>query len=218
MFALITAALAPIVALLSYVYLRHAYSKKMTLLVLRTFVIGVLLVIPILVLQYAFTEEGLLTGMFSQAFILYGFTEEFFKWLLLFVFAYQHGQLQRPSDGIVFGVSISLGFASLENILFLIAHGLETAIGRALMPVAAHAIYGIVMGYYIGHAKHRQGRRLRYLLMALLIPVMLHSVYDLILILFQHYFLVVLIPFMALLWMLAVWKMRQAQQLDNHSV
>lgn len=202
-------------ALFSYVYLRDSFSKPAMYLVLRIFIIGALLVVPISVIQFAFTEEGVFTHSFTKAFVLYGLIEEGLKWLMLFVFAYQHGQLKRPSDGILFGVSISFGFATVENALYMVAYGLENMIPRALMPTTAHAVYGIVMGYYIGQAKYNQKRKMAFLLLSASLPMLLHGLYDFILMDFGHYFLFAMVPFMIALWLLAIWKLKKASRLNS---
>ncbi|GAF12163.1 hypothetical protein JCM19046_4489 [Bacillus sp. JCM 19046] len=215
MFSFILAALAPAMALFSYVYLRDTFSKPAMILVLRIFIIGTLLVVPISVIQFAFTEEEILTEPFSKAFLLYGLLEEGLKWLMLFVFAYQHGQLKHPSDGIVFGVSLSLGFATIENALYMVAYGLDHVIPRTLMPTTAHAVYGIVMGYYIGQAKYNQNKKQFYLVLAALLPMLLHGSYDFILMVFGNLFLMAMIPFMIGLWLLAIWKIKKASRLTE---
>ncbi|GAE35902.1 glutamic-type intramembrane protease PrsW [Halalkalibacter akibai] len=215
MFALVTAAMAPGMALLSYFYLRSHYSTATKVQVFRTFIIGVLLVFPIMVIQYAFTVEGYFEQPFGRAFVLYGFVEEFFKWFLLWVFAYQHAFFSRRYDGIVFGVSLSLGFATAENVLYLVANGLETAFGRALLPVSSHALYGVIMGYYLGSAKVEYAHKKKYMLLALVLPVGLHGTYDFILLIFDIYFLIGLIPFMLVLWWVALNKVKRANQLDH---
>jgi RsiW-degrading membrane proteinase PrsW (M82 family) len=211
----VTAAIAPGMALLFYFYLRNHYTTRTIALVFRTFLIGVLLVFPVMVLQYAFTTEGYFINPFTRAFILYGFVEEFFKWFLLWVFAYQHATFARRYDGIVFGASLSLGFATLENVFYLIANGLETAFGRALLPVSSHALYGVIMGYYLGRAKLEKQHRVKHLTLSLCFPIILHGVYDLILILFDVYFLFGLILFMLMLWWVALNKVKRAHQLDE---
>ncbi|WP_332693421.1 glutamic-type intramembrane protease PrsW [Halalkalibacter lacteus] len=215
MFAIVTAAIAPGMALLSYFYLRNHYTTSTIALVFRTFLIGVLLVFPVMVLQYAFTTEGYFSNPFSRAFILYGFVEEFFKWFLLWVFAYQHATFARRYDGIVFGVSLSLGFATLENVFYLIANGLETAFGRALLPVSSHALFGVIMGYYLGRAKIEGQQRVKHLTLSLCFPIILHGVYDSIFIVFDMYFLIGLIPFMLVLWWVALNKVKRAHHLDE---
>ncbi|WP_088102237.1 glutamic-type intramembrane protease PrsW [Halalkalibacter urbisdiaboli] len=215
MFAIITAAIAPGMALLSYFYLRDQYEARTNALVLRTFIIGAILVFPVMVLQYAFTVEGYFNDPISRALILYSSFEEFFKWFFLFFFVYQHAQFKRRYDGIVFGVSLSLGFASMENVFYLLANGVEMAIGRALLPVSSHALFGVIMGYYFGRAKFDKTRQSFFLYVSLLIPILLHGSYDLILVLLNVYFLFGMIPFMFLLWWVALKKVKLAHRLDG---
>lgn len=73
LFAILPAAIAPAMALLSYFYLRNQYERMTNALILRTFLIGVLLVFPVMVLQYAFTVEGYFTHAVARAVVLYGF-------------------------------------------------------------------------------------------------------------------------------------------------
>lgn len=211
----ILAALAPAMALFSYVYLRDSFSRGAMFLVLRIFIIGALLVLPISVIQFAFTEEAILAHSFLKAFLLYGLIEEGLKWLMLFIFAYQHGQLKQPIDGIVFGVALSLGFASVENSLYMIAYGFDYVLPRTLLPTTAHAVYGIIMGYYVGRAKYHPSKKQLFLFLAAVLPMILHGSYDYILMDFGHYFLYLMIPFMIALWLLAIWKIKKANKLDE---
>ncbi|GAE28988.1 glutamic-type intramembrane protease PrsW [Alkalihalobacillus hemicellulosilyticus] len=214
MIALITAAIAPGMALLSYFYLRNHYSDTTVGFIFRTFFVGALLVFPVMVLQYAFLTEGYFQQAFLRTFILYGFVEEFFKWFLLYFFTYQHTTFTKRYDGIVFGVALSLGFATLENVFYLLANGLDFALGRAIFPVSSHALYGVIMGYYFGRSKIEHSKKRLYLFLALLFPFLLHGTYDFILVLFDIYFLIGMIPFMLLLWWLALTKVKRAHQLD----
>ncbi len=185
-------------------------------LVLRIFIIGALLVLPISVIQFALTEEEMITEPLIKAFLLYGLIEEGLKWLMLFIFAYQHGQLRQPLDGIVFGVALSLGFATVENSLYMIAYGFDHVLPRTLLPTTAHAVYGIVMGYYIGRAKYHRSKRRLFLVLAAVFPMILHGSYDYILMDFGHYFLLLMIPFMVGLWLLAIWKIKKANKLNEN--
>ncbi|AIC94633.1 MULTISPECIES: glutamic-type intramembrane protease PrsW [Shouchella] len=216
MISFVIAALAPAMALFSYVYLRDSFSRGAMFLVLRIFIIGALLVLPISVIQFALTEEEMITEPFVKAFLLYGLIEEGLKWLMLFIFAYQHGQLRQPLDGIVFGVALSLGFATVENSLYMIAYGFDHVLPRTLLPTTAHAVYGIVMGYYIGRAKYHRSKRLLFLGFAAVLPMILHGSYDYILMDFGHYFLLLMIPFMVGLWLLAIWKIKKANKLNEN--
>src|SRR4029450_10832400 len=69
-------------------------------------------------------------------------------------------EFDEPLDGVVYGVAVALGFATLENFLFVARLGLGVAWMRALFAVPAHALFGATMGYYAGRAKFDQGGKL----------------------------------------------------------
>jgi RsiW-degrading membrane proteinase PrsW (M82 family) len=80
---------------------------------------------------------------------------------------------------VVYGVAVSLGFATLENWLFIVRYGLGVAWQRALFAVPAHALFGATMGYYAGRAKFDRGPRLwRDRAFCLLVPSVFHGLYD----------------------------------------
>jgi hypothetical protein len=62
-------------------------------------------------------------------------------------------EFDEPLDGVIYGVAVSLGFATLENLLYLDRMGLAIAWQRAVFAVPAHALFGGAMGYYAGRAK-----------------------------------------------------------------
>ena len=76
---------------------------------------------------------------------------------------------------------VSLGFATVENIMYVLSSGLSTAILRALTAVPAHTIFAIVMGYYISMGKFAHKKRFYYKFMSLTAPTLLHGTYDFIL-------------------------------------
>ncbi|MGO4888151.1 glutamic-type intramembrane protease PrsW [Anaerobacillus sp. MEB173] len=217
MFAVISAGVAPGVALLCYFYLKDQFESEPIGMVIRSFIIGSLLVFPIMVIQYAFQEEGLLTSSLAQAFIIAGFFEEFFKWFILYYTVYKHVKFSQHYDGIVYSVAISLGFASIENIFYLVAYGLEQALGRALLPVSSHALFGVLMGYYLGKAKFDQkGHRKGFWIgLSLFIPWLFHGTYDYILLSFHTNWIYIMIPFMVFLWWLALKKVKAANRVES---
>ncbi len=93
-------------------------------------------------------------------------------------YARRHSAFDEPMDGLVYGVAASLGFATLENVLYVAQGGLGVAMLRAVTSIPAHATFGAIMGYYVGQAHFRRGRSRALLLKALLIPTLLHGVYD----------------------------------------
>ncbi|MFN7252171.1 MAG: glutamic-type intramembrane protease PrsW [Anaerobacillus sp.] len=214
MVSIIFASLAPSLALLCFFYLKDKYNSEPLGMVFRSFIFGALLVFPVLVIQYAFQEEGYLINTLSQAFISAALFEEFFKWFILFYTAYKHAEFNQHYDGIVYGVSVSLGFATMENIFYLVAYGygVDLALVRALLPVSGHALFGVIMGYYFGKAKFsNKSNEKKLLLFAFLIPWLLHGMYDYILFV-SNYWVYMMLPFMIFLWWLALKKVKLANE------
>jgi protease PrsW len=115
----------------------------------------------------------------AQSFFLAAIPEELFRFAFLFLFLYRHRKFDEPMDGIVYGAATSLGFASIENVLFTLDAWTNTALFRAFTAVPTHAFLGAIMGYYFGQAKFNQKKRpLRMLRFALLLPIFMHTLYD----------------------------------------
>ncbi|WP_066294216.1 glutamic-type intramembrane protease PrsW [Bacillus sp. FJAT-29937] len=213
MLGILSAGIAPGLALLSYFYLKDQYGSEPVFTVFRTFLFGAILVFPIAFIQYVLEKEYNIQSSLINAFLSSGMLEEFFKWFILFYAVYQHVDFDEPYDGIVYGASVSLGFASLENILYLISYGLEHAIGRALLPVSSHALFGVIMGYYIGKGKFSATSKAKWIMLSFLFPVILHGTYDFILIT-QENWLIIMFPFMIFLWWFGLRKVKKARELS----
>ena len=80
-------------------------------------------------------------------------------------------------DGVVYGAVASLGFATIENLLYCASGDLGTALGRAFTAVPAHAAFGAIMGYTFAR-RHFAGKSNGLFGPALWLPVLLHGVYD----------------------------------------
>ncbi|MRG86426.1 glutamic-type intramembrane protease PrsW [Salinibacillus xinjiangensis] len=213
MVGMISASIAPGFALLAFFYLKDRFDSEPLSMVMRAFVFGVLLVFPIMFIQYAFTAEGIGQGPLVSSFLLTGLLEEFFKWFIFLYVIYKHVHFDNHYDGIVYGVAISLGFASLENLLYLFAHGIEFAFTRAIFPVSSHALFGVIMGYYMGKTKFSKKSSSHFLIAALFIPASLHGLYDYLLITITSNWIYVMIPFMVFLWLFAMRRVKIANEL-----
>ncbi|MGG1399525.1 glutamic-type intramembrane protease PrsW [Bacillus salipaludis] len=216
MLAILSAGIAPGLALLSYFYLKDEYETEPISVVLRTFMYGALLVFPIMFIQHVFETEHLIKSEVVDAFLSSSLLEEFFKWFILFYAIYSHVEFDEPFDGIVYGAAASLGFATVENIFYLVANGIEHAVTRALLPVSSHALFGVIMGFYIGKAKFTEGLKIKWIILSLLLPFVLHGVYDYILIT-QENWIYIIFPFMIFLWWFGLRKVKTAKLLSaNH--
>jgi RsiW-degrading membrane proteinase PrsW (M82 family) len=212
MLALLSAGIAPTLALLSFFYLKDRFEPEPLSMVLRTFLYGALLVFPIMFIQHTLITEGFGTNPFIRSFIITGLLEEFFKWFIFLYTAYKYTEFDTPYDGIVYAVSLSMGFATVENLLYLLSYGIEHAFGRAIFPVSSHALFGVIMGYYLSLAKFKQAYYKFYLFLALIIPFTLHGLYDFILQTVKIHWMILLVPFMIVLWMLSMKKVKLANR------
>lgn len=109
--------------------------------------------------------------------------EELSKWLVIMLIVWKNNNFDYRYDGIVYAVSASLGFAALENILYILNYGTGVSIGRAIFAIPGHATFGVFMGYWLSRAKscwiHRKIIRMRLCqLFSLGIPMLIHGAYD----------------------------------------
>jgi protease PrsW len=213
MIGILSAGIAPGLALLSYFYLKDEYDSEPISVVLRTFVYGALLVLPIMFIQHVLGVENLIDSNWIDAFLSSSMLEEFVKWMILFYVIYQYAAFDEPFDGIVYGASLSLGFATAENIFYLVANGVEHALSRALLPVSSHALFGVIMGFYISKIKFTTGSKYKWIFLSLVVPIGLHGFYDYILI-SQENWIYVIFPFMIFLWWLGLRKVKMAKILS----
>ena len=215
MIAIILAGVAPGLALLSYFYLRDKYEPEPLSMVIRTFIFGALLIFPISFVEYIFETENIIRQEMVHFLFSSGILEEISKWLVLFFIAYRNAEFDEPFDGIVYGVSVSLGFATTENVFYLVANGIEHAVARALLPVSSHALFGVIMGFYLGKAKFTEGNKIKWVLLSLLLPFILHGFYDYILITQEHW-MYIIFPFMIFLWWFGLRKVKMAKILSSN--
>jgi RsiW-degrading membrane proteinase PrsW (M82 family) len=202
---LLAAALAPSAALIYYFYARDKYEKEPRLLLLKAFLMGGGLVIPVLFVEmsldiFNITDNSILSAGYT-AFVVAGLVEESFKFLFFFLYIWKNREFNEMYDGIVYAVFISLGFATVENIAYVLSTGMSTAAIRSVTAVPAHALFAVAMGYYLGIARFAgpQYRR-RYIARGFAIPVLLHGIYDFILLSQRFYLLILFIPYMLYLW------------------
>ena len=209
---LISAAIAPSLAIFSYFYLRNQMSTEPRRTLFQSFVYGAIVTFPIMFIQYVIKEENTISNEYFSTIVFTSCLEEFFKWLIIFLVIFRHVEFDDPYDGILYGAAVSLGFATVENILYLLTFGIDQALVRALLPVSSHALFGVVMGYYFGKAKFSKvNREKEFLAVALFGPMLLHIIYNSILII-GDLFIFIMVPFMLFLWWFGLRKVKLAHE------
>jgi RsiW-degrading membrane proteinase PrsW (M82 family) len=180
---LMALAIAPGLAIAIYVYWRDKFEREPLSLMVKCFAFGVLSILPAIILETlgtkvfgTYSPENILQTAF-HAFVIVGLSEEWSKYIFLRGYAYRKPDFNEPYDGITYSVMVSMGFATLENIMYVADGGFGVAILRMFLSVPAHATFGVIMGYYVGLAKFRE-HSLKLRLTGLFLAAAFHGAYD----------------------------------------
>lgn len=176
-------AIAPVVAIVWYIYHKDKYEHEPMSFLLISFILGVLcaIAVPFITGRMAWLTDGFeerQMEIFLYSFVVVALIEETAKFICLRYFMYYRKVFNEPLDGIIYGVMIGMGFATLENLYFVLEGGWQTAVLRMFTAVPAHAVFGVVMGYYVGKAKYIKERNIEYTAKALFVTVFLHGMYN----------------------------------------
>jgi len=155
--------------------------------IIKVFVYGIIITFPAFYLN-TFLGEIFASRSISESLIRSFLTaapvEETLKFCVLYFLVYKMKDFNEPIDGIVYGVTVSLGFATLENIyyVYLLADHFQTtsmtlAVVRSFSAVPAHAVFGIFMGYFF--MKYSFIKKGDNLFFAFIVPFVLHGCYNL---------------------------------------
>lgn len=171
-------AVVPSLILLIYFYNKDKQKKEPVSMILKVFSLGFLSVLPaiiieMLILQFV-PERFSVINIIIKSFIVAGLVEESIKLKTVLLVAYPDKNFEKLSDGIIYTITASLGFALFENIFYSFGPA-STLILRGVTAVPLHAIASGIMGYYIGKSKFGD-TNLKY--KGLLIAVLVHGLYD----------------------------------------
>ena len=235
-------AVIPSVLLCIYVYKMDSVEKEPTSMLFTLFFCGVLITVPAAYVEKTLIEfTGLsstsLLNSFLLSFFIIALVEEGYKYLILWIGTWKSKAFDHKYDAIVYAVFISLGFATLENVLYVyenmnqvveVAGGiieesqdnaLRVAILRALISVPAHAFYAVASGYFLGHAKqfahhNHKGKVALYVFLSIFIPILLHGTFDFLLLLNNNIFLAIFFSFVALLYMVSYCSIKKVSKTE----
>ena len=187
-YVIILTALLPIVILVFYLYHKDKNSPEPIGQLFKAFFFGILSVplsfcisIPFGLIGLYPIEATTILGSVKTAFWGAAIPEEFAKFLMLWLLLRKNQYFDEKMDGIVYAVCVSLGFAALENVVYLFSNVesyLSVGIARAIFAVPGHFCFGILMGYYYSLAKFYPKTSLKNKFLVLIAPVIVHGLYD----------------------------------------
>jgi RsiW-degrading membrane proteinase PrsW (M82 family) len=177
---LLALALAPVVAIVWYIIYLDKLNKEPVKMLLLTFLFGIISVLPAILLEIfggnALGQINSLPKAWFHAFIVVALSEELAKYFFLRKYVFSKPYFDEPYDGIVYAIMISMGFAAIENVMYVMQGGTAVAIMRMFTAVPAHASFAVLMGYWVGRAKMENKPQLNWL--GLGSAVLFHGLYD----------------------------------------
>jgi RsiW-degrading membrane proteinase PrsW (M82 family) len=160
-------------------------------MIFKTFLFGILICLPayfvntyfinLLYEMYGSDEISNNAYLFLDSLIPGALVEEFLKFLVLYFFCFKSIHLDDKMDALVYGTTVSLGFAAIENVTYILNAEFynttwsELAWLRTFTAVPAHAAWGVIMGFFLYTFKDNKAKAIT---LALIIPMILHMLYN----------------------------------------
>lgn len=189
---LLFAATMPVIIIMLYVYHKDKNKEPLALLI-KLFLSGflscflVLIASDLLKIVFPFmisTENRTIIETILYTFIGIALVEETCKWIMVMLVGYTQNEFDETYDILIYSVFVSLGFAFIENIIYVInLQSLKTALVRAISAVPSHACDAVFMGYFLSIAKQyalrkEKSKEKKYIILSIIIPTILHGLYD----------------------------------------
>ena len=234
----------PSVLLMAYIYKKDRVEKEPKKLLLLLFVLGAAICLPVAFLEsllgdvYAnvFGKNTIIYQLFEN-FLNVALFEEGFKFLVLFLVTRKSKHFNSLFDGIVYAVFVSLGFATLENVMYVFNYGLSTGLVRAVTAVPGHMFDGVIMGQFYGmwhlsrdiSLTEKQYERMGYITvqnpeskykiflpLTLLVPILCHGMYDFLLSTEMTIAYILFLVYLIGLYVYCFKKINKLSKMDQH--
>jgi len=185
--------LPSVLILLFFTLLDKFKEPKATILLV--FFLGFLICLPAGILNelsHKFFFDGTdYSKNLTRSFLGPAWAEELLKFSILYLIVLKRDEFNEPMDGLVYGVVVSLGFATYENYTYVYEWAVEIAeskdynivdysyyiaLARSYSAVPMHGLNGAVMGYYFG--MHAFTGEKKYLALSLILPYLFHGTYN----------------------------------------
>ena len=190
--------------------------------IIKIFLYGIVICFPAYYLNTTlgdiYASKGIGEGLISS-FLTAAPVEEILKFSVLYSLVYKMKDFNEPVDGMVYGVTVSLGFATLENIyyVYLLSDYFNSteyslAVLRAFTAIPAHGVFGATMGYFF--MKYSFVKKQNNLALCMLVPILLHGAYNF----FANSFFIISISIIIISWVIilkAFKRLKKSQKLKK---
>jgi RsiW-degrading membrane proteinase PrsW (M82 family) len=209
------------------IYQMDKIEKEPIGLLALLFGLGALACFPAAVIE-SFLEGSVLSRLLNPSSLLYliimnfviiAGAEEGLKYFVLKKVTWKNKDFDYQFDAVVYSTAVTLGFAALENVLYVFQGGLSVALSRALLSIPGHCIFGIFMGYYYGLAKtanldNDKAKEKHFLRLALLQSMFLHGFYDFCLSTNYNFMIMIFFVYVIILDVISLKKIRKLARED----
>ena len=220
-------AILPAIVLFFFVWKSDRTEKEPPKLLIKLFLLGMATIATALIIGllgdkvFSFMDPEGMLFIFIDNFILTALVEEGGKYFVLKKVTWKHPAFTHTFDAIVYAVAVSLGFATLENIIYVLDGDVGTAFVRAIFSVPGHVTDAVYMGYYFGTAKYAEKARdmdgcRKNLWKAIIIPVLLHGFYDFCLSTQYDIFILIFLIFEVVMTALVIRRILKSSKYDRH--
>ena len=235
----------PSIVLLVYIYKKDRADKEPFRLLFLLFALGALSCFPIAYIEvfiagYNPYIEGSVAYNIYDNFLVAATCEEVGKFIILYLITHKSKHFNCLFDGMIYAVVVSLGFATLENIMYVAQYGFTTALVRAVTAVPGHMFDGVLMGYFytmwhfgksletteqnylkmglideINHSDYKLSYKAQ-LVWSLLVPIAAHGTYDFLASSNSGLGLILFFAFLIVLYVHCFRKIKRLSAADTH--
>lgn len=213
-------AILPGILIVIYIFRCDKVEKEPVGLILRMVLLGAVSCAPAAFLEQQMDailpsfQMGSFQYALTTAFLSAGLIEELCKFFFLKVGIWNNREFDYRFDGIVYGVSTAIGFACLENIMYVMEGGISVAVTRAFLSVPLHAFCGVFMGAYFGKAKQadvrgEKSRSKALMTRGVVTAVLIHGTYDTFAMWNMEYSYILLLVFTALVYIFGIRRIHE---------
>lgn len=181
----------PVFLLMLFIYFQDKYQKEPIKTLVKAFFGGMLAIVfttvIVFIIDMTLGRIPILSNtVFYDAFLTAGIPEELCKFLIFMMFIWRDKNFDEYFDGIVYACFIGLGFACLENCMYVggqvfgvsVLSGFVTSILRGVLSVPGHFLFGVILGYFLSMAKFKPEKKAKYIWTGLLLAMLAHGLFD----------------------------------------